>query len=418
MNDAERAAMGEAARAMARDPQPIYRLMRDTMPALEIIESPIGPMGLVTHRRDIEDLLRHPQVFSSAESIDLQNIRPLIPLNIDPPDHRRYRKILDPIFAPRAVAALERPVAELANQLMDAFEGEEEIDFAGSFSIPLPSQVFLTLLGLPLEELPRFLAMKDGIIRPQHVVGTHSNHPDAVEHQRRTASSIYGYFEGLLDARAAEPRDDLITRLLHTETDGERLSREEILDISFLLLIAGLDTVTASLDCMFAFLARNPGHRRQIVEDPAIIPAAVEELLRYETPVIGVPRITTRPTRVGGCPIPARHVVTLLLGAANTDEAEFSDGEVVRFDRYPNRHLAFGGGIHRCLGSHLARQELRVALREWHRRYPDYSIKPGVELSYTTGIRSIEHFPMVLGAAGGASGGVPGGGPGGGPATG
>ena len=397
MNDADHTTMREAARAMARDPQPVYRLMREAMPAVEIIDSPIGPMGLVAHRRDIEEALRHPEVFSSTESVNLQNVRPLIPLNVDPPDHRRYRRILDPLFAPRAVAGLEAQVRELANRLMDRFSGEREIDFAASFSVPLPSQVFLTLLGLPAEELATFLAMKDGIIRPQHVVGTTSNHPEAVAHQRRTAESIYQYFERLLEARTAEPRDDLVTRLLHSELDGERLSREEILDITFLLLIAGLDTVTASLECMFAFLARNPAHRRQIVDNPALVPAAVEELLRYETPVIGVPRITTRPTRLGGCPVPARHVVTLLLGAANSDEAEWSDGEVVRFDRYPNRHLAFGGGIHRCLGSHLARQELRVALREWHLRYPEYSIRAGAELAYTTGIRSVEHFPMVLG---------------------
>lgn len=397
MNEDDRLAMQEGARALAREPQPIYRLMRDTMAPVEMVQSPIGPMGIVSHRRDIEEALRHPEVFSSTESVNLQNIRPLIPLNIDPPDHRKYRRILDPLFAPRAVAALEQPVADLANHLMDRFEGSGEIDFAEAFSVPLPSQVFLTLLGLPLEELSTFLAMKDGIIRPHHVLGTRPGHPDAVAHQRRTALSIYEYFEGLLDARTAGPRDDLVTRLLGTEMGGERLSREEILDITFLLLIAGLDTVTASLDCIFAFLARHPEHRHRLVGDPSLIPAAVEELLRFETPVIGVPRVTTTDTRLGGCPVPAGQVVTLLLGSANTDDVEFGDGDQVRFDRDPNRHLAFGGGIHRCLGSNLARQELRVAVREWHRRYPDYSVKAGVELSYTTGIRSIERFPMVLG---------------------
>jgi cytochrome P450 len=387
-----------ASDAFANEPQPLYRAMRESMPAVSIVDGPGGrPIGLVPHRRDIEEAFRHPEIFASTEAVDLQNVRPLIPLSIDPPEHKKYRKILDPLFAPRAMARLEEPIAELANELMDAFDGRREVDFAAEFSIPLPSQVFLTLLGLPLDELPTFLAMKDGIIRPEHVVGCAPGAPEAVAHQKRTAASIYEYFEGLLDERATDPRDDLVTGFLDAEIDGHKLTRNDILDICFLFLIAGLDTVTASLDCMFAFLARNPDHRRQIVDDPSLIPSAVEELLRWETPVMGVVRQTTRDTELGGCPVEAGQSITLLIGSANTDDAEFGDGDTVRFDRDPNRHVAFGGGVHRCLGSHLARQELRVALREWHKRYPDYSVKPGVELEYTTGIRSIDHFPLVLG---------------------
>lgn len=389
-------AMAAGARLMANDPPPIYRAMRETMGAVEWVDSPAGRMGIICHRRDIEEAFRHPEVFASTEAVDLSNIRPLIPLNIDPPEHKKYRKILDPLFAPRAMAALEQPVAELANHLMDAFDGQEEIDFGPAFSVPLPSQVFLTLLGLPLDELPTFLAMKDGIIRPQDVVKRPLGHPDVKAHQKETAGSIYAYFERVLDERARQPRDDLLSKFLVTEMDGDRLTREEILDISFLFLIAGLDTVSASLDCMFSFLARHPGHRRQIVDHPDLIPAAVEELLRYETPVIGVPRKAIADYELGGCPIKVGQQVTVLLGSGNTDDNEFGDGETVRFDRDPNRHMAFGGGIHRCLGSHLARQELRVALREWHKRYPDYHVKPGAELDYTTGIRSINHFPLVL----------------------
>ena len=395
--DEELQAMTEGARLMANEPQAIYRTMREMMPAVEFVDSPAGKMGIICHRHDIEEAFRHPEIFASTEAVDLSNVRPLIPLSIDPPDHKKYRKILDPLFAPRAMAALEQPVAQLANKLMDAFEGQEEIDFGPAFSVPLPSQVFLTLLVLPLDELPAFGAMKDGIIRPERVVGVPSGHPDAKAHHVKTAQSIYDYFEKGLDERSREPRDDLVTGFLNTEIEGDRLTREEILDISFLFLIAGLDTVTASLDCMFSFLARHPDHRRQIVENPAIIPSAVEELLRYETPVIGVPRKALQDTELGGCPIKAGDQVTVLLGSGNTDDVEFGDGDAVRFDRDPNRHMAFGGGIHRCLGSHLARQELRVAIREWHKRYPEYHVKPGVSLDYTSGIRSIDYFPLVLG---------------------
>ena len=381
----------------SNEPQPVYRAMRESLPAVSFIAGAMGRLGLVSHRGDIEEVLRHPELFASTEAVDLKNIRPLIPLNIDPPDHRKYRRILDPLFAPRAVAYLEEQIAELANELMDSFAGRDEIDFAASFSIPLPSQVFLTLMGLPLEQLPTLLALKDGIIRPQRVMGCPAGHADALAHQARTAAAIYEYFEPVIDERAREPRQDLMTAFVQAEIDSEKLSREEILDICFLFLLAGLDTVTASLDCMIAFLAQNPEHRRQIIEDPSVIPAAVEELLRWESPVAAVTRKVTADTELGGCPVPAGGRVALMLGSGNTDDSEFGDGDVVRFDRETNRHLAFGGGIHRCLGSHLARQELRVSLREWHKRYPEYSLKPGVDLDYTPGIRSIEQFPLLLG---------------------
>jgi len=379
--------------AMAAAPQEMYGLMRE-MPAM-----PVEGVGVIlSGRAEIDAAFRDPTTFSSDMSaVDLKNKRPLIPLQIDPPRHKDYRKILDPIFAPRAVAPLEEPLTQLVEDLLDRFDGRTEIDFAAEFSIPYPSQVFLTLLGLPLDELPRFLQMKDGIIRPDHAAGVEWGSDEMHAHQQATADSIYDYFEEILDERESERRDDLLSRFLDTEVDGERLTREEILDVCFLFLIAGLDTVTATLDCMFSFLARNPDHRRQIVADPSVIPAAVEELLRWETPVMGVVRAATADTEISGCPVHAGDQVIVMLGAGNTDDAEFGDGGQVRFDRDPNRHLAFGGGIHRCLGSHLARQELRVALRQWHRRYPDYEVAPGAELAYTGGIRSIDHFPMVLG---------------------
>jgi cytochrome P450 len=373
----------------------MYRAMREAAAVVPVDDS----MVVVCRRAEIDETFRRSDLFSSNMSaVDLQNIRPLIPLQIDPPDHKTYRKVLDPLFAPKRMALLEEPIAALADDLIDRFEGRDEIDFAAEFSIPLPSQVFLTLLGLPLDELPRFLAMKDGIIRPDTVTGEDRFHPEAVAHQRATALSIYDYFDTVLDERAVEPRDDLLTTFLATEVDGRPITRHEILDICFLFLIAGLDTVTASLDCFFAYLAEHPEQRRRLVEDPDVIPSAVEELLRWETPVMGVIRVATEDTELGGCPIRAGQHVSVLLGSANTDDDEFGDGDEVRLDRDPNRHLAFGGGVHRCLGSHLARQELRVALRVWHRRIPDYSIAPGAQLQYTTGIRSVDRFPMRLGS--------------------
>jgi cytochrome P450 len=378
----------------SRNPQPGYKALRDTSAVLHLD----GVGHLVSTRAAVELVLHDPGVFSSSVPIgSLGTERPLIPLNIDPPDHRKYRKLLDPLFAPQRMRLLEEPVTALVNELIDGFGDSGEIDFAKQFSIPFPSQVFLTLLGLPLAELPSFLKMKDGIIRPGHVVGKPMRHPDSEAYQAATARSIYEYFERVLDQRAVEPREDLLSKFLTAEVDGDRLSREQILDICFLFLIAGLDTVSASLDCFYFYLAEHPGKRKEIVEDPSLIPAVVEELLRWETPVVAVARMATKDTEIDGCPIKAGDPVMALIGSANTDESELADAQVVRWDRRANRHLGFGGGIHRCLGSHLARAELRIALRVWHERIPDYRVKPGVELAFTNGVRSLDTFPMLLG---------------------
>lgn len=379
---------------MARNPQPVFKLLRDDTPVMRI-DMPTGPGVVLSRMQDITEALRHPEIFSSnMDAVDLKNKRPLIPLQIDPPEHKKFRKLLDPIFAPRKMAAMEDEVATLVNQLIDQFIGDGEVDFAKKFSVPFPSQVFLTLLGLPLEELDRFLTMKDGIIRPDYVIKKPYGSKAVNEYQQQIADSIYEYFDEVLDLREAERKDDLLSLFLDAEVDGDRLTRNDILDICFLFLIAGLDTVTATLDCMTAFLAQHPEQRRQIVEDPSLIPNAIEELLRWETPVMGLARVALSDTELGGCPVHKGDQISVLIGSANTDEAEFPDAEVVRFDREVNRHIAFGGGIHRCLGSHLARMELRVALREWHKRIPDYEVEPGHTLVYTPALRSIEHFPL------------------------
>jgi len=379
---------------MAAHPQPVFKLMRDDMPVMEM-DMGSGRGVLLSRKEEIDQALRHPEIFSSnMDAVDLKNKRPMIPLQIDPPEHKKFRKLLDPLFAPRKMALLDDEVSALVNHLIDRFIDRGEVDFAKEFSIPFPSQVFLTLLGLPLDELDRFLVMKDGIIRPDHVTGKPYGSRAVNEYQQKVADSVYDYFDEILDEREAERRSDLLSLFLDAEVEGDRLSREDILDICFLFLIAGLDTVTATLDCMFSFLAQHPEHRRGIVEDPGLIPNAIEELLRWETPVMGVARVAVEETELGGCPIHKGDSVMIMLGSANTDEAEFPDADEVRFDREVNRHIAFGGGIHRCLGSNLARLELRVALREWHKRIPEYEVEPGHTLVYTPSIRSIEHFPM------------------------
>jgi cytochrome P450 len=379
----------------AANPQPMFKVLRDSMPVM-----PVEHGVVVTRKVDVDVVLRDPVIFSSnVDAVDLSNVRPLIPLQIDPPEHKKFRKLLDPIFAPREVAKLEESLIAAADELIDTFIERGEVDFSKEFSTLFPTRVFLGLLGLPVDELPTFLKMKDGIIRPHMVIGSTYASAETKAYQQATAASIYAYFDSVLDQREMERKDDMLSRFLDATVDGERLTREDILDICFLFLIAGLDTVTATLDCVFGYLSAHPEQRRAIVEDPSIIPAAIEELLRWETPVMGVVRIATEDTELAGCPVAQGQSVMIMLGSVNTDEADLPDADVVRFDRDVNRHVAFGGGVHRCLGSHLARLELRVALRRWHLRIPEYHVPEGHTLVYTPAIRSIDHFPMEFTAA-------------------
>ncbi len=376
-------------------PQPRYQSLIEGGGSL----CPMDGLTMVFSRELNDYVLRHHELFSSAGPMDIGNHRPMIPLNIDPPRHGKYRKILDPLFAPRRMDEQEDDITERVNHFIDRFIERGECNFTDEFAELFPSAVFLGLMGLPWEELDTFIRLRDGILRPERF------NPDAqfdqgvrLDFQRNTAAEIYEYFGRCLDERAERPTNDVLTKFLSAEVDGERLTREEMLDICFLFLIAGLDTVSDSLTCMFAFLAQHPEHRQQIVDDPSIIPSAVEELLRWESPVAtGVPRLATADCMLpNGQAVAAGTSVMVNFGAANVDPAEFADGLDVRFDREQNRHIAFGGGVHRCLGSHLARRELRVTLREWHRRIPEYSIKPGHEkLEYPPGLRMVKDLTLV-----------------------
>jgi cytochrome P450 len=372
------------------EPQPMYKALRESSPVFR------SPQAVVLSRlADIEMALKHTELFSSDMAVDLGNVRPLIPLQIDPPEHAKYRRILDPLFTPREMARREPQVTALVNEMIDRFADRGECDFHEEFAVPLPCTVFLQLLGLPLEDLDKFLQWKDGVIRPDGDSGYNRSH----ESSAAVADQIYQYFDRAIDDHIAAPRDDVLSAMIAAnfkDEAGQPLSREELLDICFLFLIAGLDTVTDSLDCFFVYLAQHPDQRQQLIEQPDVLPSAIEELLRWETPVPGVIRVATQDVEVGGCPISKGERVSPLLGAANTDPAEFPDPELVDFTRNPNRHRAFGGGPHRCLGSHLARMELRVALREFHRRIPDYEIKPGTQLTYTAALRSVESLPLTF----------------------
>jgi cytochrome P450 len=379
---------------MLANPQEGFAMLRSVAPVVAIDNMGVGTsaqMVLVAGEAEVREVLKHPEVFSSGiDAVHIGQVRPLIPLQIDPPDHKSFRKILDPLFAPKQAAAIEDRTRALVRELIAAVVDDGHCNFHTVVAEPLPTTVFLELLGLPVSRRKEFIELKDGIIRPPARTPEERNQMvDA------TGAKIYAILDEVLTEREHEPRDDFMSGFLTAEVDGQRLTHDEILDIGYLFFLAGLDTVTASLDCFLAYLAQNPGQRQSLVDDPSLIPSAIEEMLRWETPVTGVVRITTEDTELTGCPIAAGTTVSVLLGSANTDPAAWVDSDTIDFNRPANKHLAFGGGAHRCLGSHLARMELRVALEEWHAAVPAYTLAEGVELLYSEGLRSVENLELT-----------------------
>lgn len=351
----------------------------------------LGSSVMVCRRSLVSSTLNDAATFSSADLVEQGQTKPLIPLGIDPPDHTRYRALLEPMFSPRRMEAQEADIAQRVNRFIDTFIDRGSYDFTTEFAELFPSAVFLGLMGLPWEELGTLVQMRDGLLHP----GTdESSLDEKLAIQRHTAQDVYAYFDSVLDERVTSPRDDLLTELTRAQLDGEPVSRDDLLSICFVLLTAGLDTVTDTLTCFWAYLAQHPEQQRQLSAEPEVITRAVEELLRWETPVPWAVRWAREERAVGAHVVAAGHHVLVNLGAANVDPVEFPDPLTVDFDRRGNRHLAFGAGPHRCLGSHLARRELRIALREWHRRIPEYTLSPGYEVRYRPPLRFVPDLQL------------------------
>ena len=373
----------------AGTPQETYNTLRRACPVAKA-EFAGHTSVYLSRYEDVCWAFRHPEYFTS-ESEDMKiGEQPLIPLQVDPPRHTQYRRLLNPRFVPREIEKLEPDVRALVRQVLDGFADSGHCDFHEDFATPLPSGIFLALMGLPMSDLPTFLQWRDNTIRPDVEPGDLAG-ADAI--RKETAHEVTEYFKAAIAARRAEPDGRLLSDIVHATIDGRQLNETELLGIAHLLLLGGLDTVTATLDCMITYLAANPDRRQLLVDHPERIPAAIEELLRWETPVMIVPRAVKQDMELGGVSLMAGDPVTLVLGAANLDDDEFADPSV-DFDRIPNKHVAFGGGHHLCLGAHLARLELRVALEEFHARIPNYRVAPNARLRFSPGIRQADSLPL------------------------
>jgi hypothetical protein len=303
---------------------------------------------------------------------------------------------LQPFFSPRAIRPLEPELRRQVIELIEPIAERGECDFIADLSGKFPIQVFLALFGLPLGMRDQFVVWKDAILEMSDA--SSAGVPEASEDGMRKAGELFMYLAELVRERRGVAGEDVLSQLLGAEGE-DALTDNEAIGLCFLFILAGLDTVTDSLGFGMERLARNPGRRREIVDDPSIIPAAIEELVRLDPPAPFVPRVTTRETVLDGQALPKGTRVTSLLAVANRDEDGCPEPYEVNFQRGDNPHVSFGVGVHRCLGSHLARLEMRIVYEEWHRRIPDYRIADGStpRVTWPRGTIGLESLDLVIG---------------------
>lgn len=351
---------------------------------------------------DVMHVYQNPEIFSSfPNSIPapdgsdggLGAVGKLIPIEIDPPDHASYRRILAPPFSPSTVNNYAPWVRTRCEELVRAFIERGGGDFMEDFATPLPGELWCKLMNVPTEDAPKALKWADDIM---HGDPTAADSGLAIRQQ--AGMEVYVYLTAVMEERRKNPGDDIVSLLLSAKFDGGRdLDDMEILNTCFFLLMAGLDTTRGVLGSMISYLAVNPDKRRELSAGPGITREALEELLRIASP-IGPGRTLTQDAEVGGVQMRKGEHVLLMTHAAGRDPRMFEAPDMVDFTRKRNRHMAFGAGIHRCTGSHLARMELKIALEVIHELMPDYYLKPGAELKWAPfPVRGLDELHIVVG---------------------
>ena len=341
----------------------IYRTLRDEHP---VYRNPDTGVYALARFEDVRAAASDPRTFSSEGTSLGIGLLPHIQ-TMDPPRHDRLRNLVTVAFTPRRVAEMEPRIREIARGLLDQFAGKGRADLMADYARHVPSRVIGDMIGVPPERREAFLHWTESMVAVP---------ADTTQSQnvRAAAQKIYEEFARLLDERRRTRREDLMSALLDAEIDGEKLSQEDLLGFCFVLIVAGNDTTTNLIANGAILLARHEVARRELVADPALIEDAIEEMLRCESPAQALPRRATREVRLHGVTIPAGAEVKLVWGAANRDEREFEDPDRFDVHRRIRRHLAFGQGLHFCLGANLARLEVRVAFEELLARIPCYDL--------------------------------------------
>jgi cytochrome P450 len=350
--------------AQMRRLNPVQRLDVSGMP-----HEASKPVFMVYRHDEIAEVLRNHETFSSGIIANVFGdvFGKRVMLGMDEPEHRRYRSLVAKAFSQKALARRQDELVErVGNELIDRFAGRGRAELVREFTFPFPTQIIAGLLGLPRADYPQFQRWSISLLS------------FTVNRERGIAASkaLEEYFVPILAARREKPQDDLMSTLAHAEIDGERLSDEEIFSFLRLLLPAGVETTYRSTGNLLFGLLSNPEQLAAVRSDRSLVPQAIEEAVRWEAPLLIITRLATRDTELAGVSIPAGSAVMPMLGAANRDEDRYAHPD--RFDifRAPKPHISFGHGVHVCLGMHLARLEMGVALNLLLDRLPDLRLDP------------------------------------------
>jgi len=316
-------------------------------------------------------------------------------LRKDPPQHRKLRTVVSKVFTPRVIAGLAPRIAAITDDLIAAMDRAPTIELVADLAYPLPVTVIAELLGIPPEDRPTFRRWADGLI-PQESATSFVPNAERTRAMGLVMRELNEYCLAHIRRRRAGPRDDLTSALVAAEVDGQRLDDDEIVGFVGLLLLAGHITTTVLLGNAILCLDRNPDAAAALRADPGGLPTAIEEVLRYLTPLAPSMRVTTGPVRLGDRTVPGGRIVLGWLASANRDESRFADPDRFDFRRSPNPHLSFGHGIHFCLGAPLARLEARIVLEKVLRRWPGMTVGDGVEYHDPRGIFGARRLPVHL----------------------
>ncbi len=378
----------------AGDPYPAYRELRATTP---VCWNDVTNFWALLKYEDIRFVSSNPALFSSAKGITIPD--PAMPSAVqegnlifsDPPRHRQLRKLINTGFTRRQVSLLEPKIREIVHGVLDGIEPGSVHEFAEEIAAPLPTRMIAELIGAPPDDWEQFRAWSDA--------ATGNADPEIELDALVAMGQLFEYFQKLIAARRAEPRNDLLSALADAEIDEHRLTDEDLLNFAFLLLVAGNETTRNLIALGTLALIEHPEQCRLVVEDPARIPAAVEEMLRWNSPVVHMARTATADVEIRGRLIREGEVVVMLYQSANRDEEIFgADSEEFKVTRHPNPHIAFGCGEHSCVGAQLARLEATVLFDELLRRFPRLELVGAVDRMRATMVPGVKRMPVRLGA--------------------